>query len=106
RYGSKFGAFIAVKHPKDLPNEVIGKGGNITYAGKAVQRLIEERKIDPEDVIVTTLDSDNRPHKSYFSYLTYEYVLHPSPRTVAFQPLALFLNNIWDVPAPMRVLAT
>jgi hypothetical protein len=25
---------------------------------------------------------------------------------MAFQPVSLFLNNIWDVPAPMRVLAT
>jgi hypothetical protein len=32
--------------------------------------------------------------------------VHPEPRHAAFQPLALFLNNIWDVPAPMRVLAT
>ena len=106
RYGHRFGHFMAVQHPKDLPNEVIGKGGNITYAGRAVQRLVEEKGLDPDNVIVTTLDSDNRPHKQYLSYLTYEYILHPSPRTVAFQPLALFLNNIWDVPAPMRVIAT
>ncbi|HMR72540.1 MAG TPA: hypothetical protein PKD68_00875, partial [Candidatus Saccharibacteria bacterium] len=28
------------------------------------------------------------------------------PRYASFQPMSLFLNNIWDVPAPMRVLAT
>lgn len=106
RYGHRFGHFMAVQHPVDLPNEVIGKGGNITYAGRAVQRMIEDKKLDADNVIVTTLDSDNRPHKRYLSYLTYEYILHPSPRTVAFQPLALFLNNIWDAPAPMRVIAT
>jgi len=106
RYADKFGGFLAVKHPKDLPNEVIGKGGNITYAGRALQRFVEEKGIDTDNVLVTTLDSDNRPHKYYFSYVSYEYLLHPSPRTVAFQPLALFLNNIWDVPAPMRVIAT
>lgn len=106
KYQKRFGEFYLVKHPADLPNEVIGKGGNITYAGKQLQRHIEAKGIDPEHVIVTTLDADNRPHHNYFSYLTYEYIVHPEPRYVAFQPLALFLNNIWDVPAPMRVLAT
>lgn len=105
-YQDKFCAFYVFKHPDGLPNEVIGKGGNITYAGKALVPKLAALGIDPEDVIVTTLDSDNRPHKSYFSYVTYEFIVHPEPRHVAFQPLALFLNNIWDVPAPMRVLAT
>lgn len=105
-YGNQFGDAVAVKHPKDLPDEVIGKGGNITYAGRELQKHLEKKGIDPEDVIVTTLDADNRVHKGYFSYVTYEYIVHPEPRYVAFQPLALFLNNIWDVPAPMRVIAT
>jgi len=106
RYQGKFKDFLLVQHPKDLPGEVIGKGGNITYAGFELQREVKRQGIDPENVIVTTLDADNRPHKSYFAYLTYEYIVHPEPRYVAFQPLALFLNNIWDVPAPMRVIAT
>ncbi len=105
-YHRHFADMIVVKHPKDLPNEVPGKGGNITYAGFELQRVIERQGIDPDNVIVTTLDSDNRPHRSYFAYLTYEYILHPDPRHAAFQPLTLFLNNIWDVPAPMRVVAT
>lgn len=105
-YRDKFHAFYIFKHPDGLPNEVVGKGGNITYAGKNLVPKLAKLGIDPENVIVTTLDSDNRPHGKYFSYVTYEFIVHPEPRHVAFQPLALFLNNIWDVPAPMRVLAT
>jgi len=101
-----FQQFYAVKHPDNMPNEVIGKGGNITFAGRFVEAKIREQGVDPENVIITTLDSDNRPHKTYFSYLTYEYIMHPEPRYTSFQPLSLYLNNIWDVPAPIRVLAT
>ncbi len=106
KYKHAFAHFYLVKHPKDLPNEVIGKGGNITYAGRFLEAEVEKLGINPEHVIVTTLDSDNRPHKTYFSYMTYEYIMHPEPRYTSFQPLSLYLNNIWDVPAPIRVLAT
>lgn len=106
KYGNKFFKFFIVKHPADLPNEVVGKGGNITYAGEYLATELHKLSIDPENVLVTTLDSDNRPHPTYFAYVTYEFIVHPEPRHVAFQPLALFQNNIWDVPAPMRVIAT
>lgn len=106
QYKGNFAEMLLVKHPKDLPNEVPGKGANITYAGFELTRHIEAMHIDPSDVIVTTLDSDNRPHPKYFSHLTYEYIIHPDPYHAAFQPMTLFLNNIWDVPAPMRVVAT
>lgn len=105
QYATKFLEFFLVQHPKDIPNEVLGKGANITYAGKFLGAHIMKSEIDPENIIVTTLDSDNRPHKEYFSYMTYEYIVHPEPRYVSFQPLSLYLNNIWDVPAPIRVLA-
>lgn len=105
-YGHHFFYAAAVKHPTDLKDEVIGKGGNITYAGRFLDRYLDKQGINPDKVIVTTLDSDNRPHESYFAYLTYEYIMTPEHKHRAFQPIALFLNNIWDVPAPMRVLAT
>lgn len=105
-YRGKFADFLIVKHPQDIPGEVPGKGANITYAGFKLHEYVKKHNIHPDNVIVTTLDSDNRPHPGYFAYLTYEYILHPDPRHAAFQPLTLFLNNIWDVPAPMRVVAT
>lgn len=105
-FGDRFYALHVVKHPKDLPGEVIGKGGNITYAGKFLQGWLKKEGITSKNVIVTTLDSDNRPYHSYFDYLTYEYIVHTDRKYLAYQPLALFMNNIWDVPAPMRVIAT
>jgi hypothetical protein len=106
KFASSFKAFHILKHPDGLPDEVRGKGGNITYAGFFLKDWLKEQKIDYSDVIVTTLDSDNRPHATYFDYVTYEYVVHEDRKHLSYQPVSLFLNNIWDAPAPMRVLAT
>lgn len=106
KYAKYFHSFHIVKHPKDIPNEVVGKGGNITYAGKWLQQYLHSQKIAFSNVIVTTMDCDNKPHKYYFDYLTYEYITHEDRKHLSYQPICLFTNNIWDVPAPMRVLAT
>jgi cellulose synthase/poly-beta-1,6-N-acetylglucosamine synthase-like glycosyltransferase len=105
-FGDKFFAFHIVEHPDGLPNEVVGKGGNITHAGKFLAQWMPTVGIEYKDVIVTTLDSDNRPHKGYFDYVTYEYIVHEDRKHLSYQPISLFLNNIWDAPAPMRVVAT
>ena len=104
-YGQKFKYAMAVKHPL-TPNEVRGKGGNISYAAKKLQDYLRETNIDPDTVMVTTLDSDNRPHKNYFSNLSYLFAVTPEPKYVSYQPLPMYTNNIWDAPAPMRVIAT
>ena len=106
KYASKFVDFVLVKHPRDLPDEVVGKGGNITFAGKHMQKWLDEKGIEYKNVLVTTLDADNRPHSVYFDYALYEFVVHEDRKHLAFQPISLFLNNIWDVPALMRVVAT
>lgn len=106
RYADQFHSFHIVKHPKDLPNEVIGKGGNITYAGKWLKGYLKQQGIAFSDVIVTTMDCDNKPDRQYFDYLTYEYIVREDRKHLSYQPICLFTNNIWDVPAPMRVVAT
>lgn len=104
-YKDKFMYAEAAKHI-DQPNEVIGKGGNITAAGRRLKEYLEEQNIDPAKVMVTTLDSDNRPHPNYLAALTYTFLLTPNPLQVSYQPIPIFTNNIWDAPAPMRVIAT
>lgn len=105
-YGANFYHAEAYKHPRDIPGEVIGKGGNITYAGRQLQKYLEKEGIDPLKVVVTTLDADNRPHKKYLAALSYMYCVAPDPVKASYQPLPMFTNNIWDAPAPMRVIAT
>ena len=105
-YGDQFMDFVLSKHPKDLPNEVVGKGGNITYAGHRLKEYCDRNKIAYDKVIVTTLDCDNRPHPKYFDAVAYEYIVNENRNNMSYQPVALFINNIWDVPAPMRILAT
>lgn len=105
KYKSKFFYAEAVKHPR-MPNEVAGKGGNITFAARKLEKFIKKEGIDPDKVIVTTLDADNRPDPQFLSYVTYEYIIDLDHKYRAYQPISVYMNNIWDVPAPMRVLAT
>lgn len=106
QYRDNFMYAVAIKHPKGLPGEIIGKGGNITFAGWKLKKYLEEQKIDPLKVIVTSLDADNRPHRYYLPVLTYAYCNCEDPVRASFQPVAMYTNNIWDAPAPMRVVAT
>lgn len=103
-FGSKFLYATTTMHI-DQPNEIIGKGGNVTWAARQLLKYFEERKINFKNVMVTTLDSDNRLHPNYFAHLSYSYILTKDRKHCSYQPLALYTNNIWDVPAAMRVLA-
>ncbi|MGH7142009.1 MAG: glycosyltransferase [Candidatus Saccharimonadales bacterium] len=105
-YKDRFFYAAAIKHPKNIEGEIIGKGGNITFAGRQLQKYLEHKHINPLNVVVTTLDADNHPDKEYLACLSYTYVLCPNPVQAAFQPISMYTNNIWDAPAPMRVLAT
>lgn len=105
-YKTGFMDAFAIGHPRDMKGEVIGKGGNITYAARQLQTYLEEHSIDAERVVVTTLDADNRPDKQYFNTLTYTYIVAPDPIHASYQPVSLYTNNIWDAPAPSRVIAT
>ncbi|HUA12905.1 MAG TPA: hypothetical protein VL989_00145 [Candidatus Sulfotelmatobacter sp.] len=105
-YKDKFQYAEAVKHPANVPNEVIGKGSNITCAGRKLAKYIAKEKIDPKKVLVTTLDSDNRVDRRYFAALSYLYCVVPNPLRASYQPVAMYTNNIWDAPTMMRVIAT
>jgi hypothetical protein len=105
-YKHHFHHAMAVRHPANIPNEVIGKGGNVTFAGRELEKYLAAEQIDPFNVVVTTLDSDNRVDKKYLSALTYLYCVAPDPVRASYQPLPMYTNNIWDAPIPMRVIAT
>lgn len=100
-----FKDFLLVKHPANLPNEVKGKGPNLTYAGNYVASYVKSKHIPVENVIITSLDSDNRMHEKYLDSVAYEFITHWDRQHLSYQPVSLFMNNIWDAPAPTRVIA-
>lgn len=105
KFKGVFKEFMLVKHPKDMAGEVIGKGPNLTYAGSFLTDKVQKLKIPIENVIVTSLDSDNRMAPRYLDAVAYEFVVHPNRQRLSYQPVSLFMNNIWDAPAPTRVVA-
>lgn len=105
KYLKSFADFLAVCHPDGLPGELKGKGANLTYAGRATLEYAKNKNINPEKTLVTSIDADNRLHRQYLSRLSYAYCVNPNRLHTSFQPICLFLNNIWDVPAPVRVIA-
>lgn len=104
-YHTTFKDMIAIKHPADLPGEAKAKAGNITYAAKHLTELIKQYELTAEQVIVTTLDVDNRPSSNYFAETAYRYAITPKRMRNSYQPIPMFFNNIWDAPALMRVIA-
>lgn len=103
-YKDKFYYAEAVEH-KLLNREIPGKGANATFCGRRVAQWAKQKGIDPSKVLVTTLDADNRTDKNYFSLLTYIYLSAENRKQKSYQPVTLYNNNIWDVPAIMRICA-
>lgn len=104
-YEHQFGHFMITNHPGDVPGEVRGKGPNITWSGRRALDWINSQKIPIEDVIVTTLDADNRVDRNYFANLTWAFLNAPDPVHKSFQPLPMFFNNIWQVPLVVKLTA-
>ncbi len=104
-FAPRFAAFIAVEHPAGLPDEIAGKGANITYAARELRSWLRLKEIDPADVVVTTLDCDNRVHPHYFASVTCAFVRDADRARRSYQPISTFVNNLWHAPAPTRVVA-
>lgn len=104
KYRSRFGHLWTTFHP-DIAGEVKGKSSNNAWGGKlAKQLLIDEAGIPIEDVTITSEDADALFDKQYFSYLTYDFLKSKQRYRCAWQGSIVFYNNIWKVPAPIRIL--
>ena len=107
KYKDKFAHFINVKHPRDLPGEMAGKGSNIAYAAEeARKRVLNTNNIKYDEVLVSAFDIDTRVYPQYFFCLTWHFLTSENPFRSSFQPVPVYNNNIWDAPAIMRIVAT
>lgn len=105
-FGNDFKDILFFMH-EDVIGEARGKGSNLYSAGHKFWEYFSKKypDIPTEDVLATTLDADHIMHKDYLANLTYKYIIDANRDRKTYQPIALLFNNIWDAPAPSRVLA-
>ena len=105
-FNSKFFKFLVTWHPQNLTGEVAGKGSNETWAAKiAKEKIIDPLKINYENLIFSPFDVDTCVFPKYFSCLTYQYLTSENPAKTSFQPVPLYINNIWQAPAISRIFS-
>lgn len=105
-FGGTFGALLVTEHPAQLPGEIPGKGSNETWMARVATRtLIDPRTIPYEQIVVSVFDVDTQVPADYFARLTYVFCTCPHPQRSSFQPIPLFLNNIYKAPALGRIIS-
>ncbi len=105
KFAHVFGHLWSTKHP-DIHGEIKGKSSNTAWgAKKAKKLLVDQAGLAIEDITITSEDADAILHPYYFSYLTYGFLSSDKPYNKSWQASICFYNNIWQVPAPIRVLA-
>lgn len=106
QFGKTFGHVWTTFHP-DIEGEVKGKSSNTSWGAKhAKQLLVDKYHVPIEQITISSEDADALFHPSYFCYLAYEFLKSPKPFNRIWQGGIVFYNNIWQVPSPVRVLAS
>lgn len=101
-----FGSLAFTYHP-DITGEVKGKSSNTAWGARyAKEHVLKKYHIPLEKATITSEDADAIFHQHYFSYLTYAFLTSKARFNRIWQGSIRFYNNIWEVPAPVRVLAS
>lgn len=106
KYASAFAEIHVTVHPADLPGEIPGKSANMSWAASEVYPvLVGERGIPAERMTVTSCDADSVLHPRYFEALSDLFANDERRYGMFWQAPLHFDNNLWQVPAPIRVTA-
>ena len=105
-FGNVFFKFLITLHPDDIEGEIAGHGSNGTWiTANAVKRIIDPLHIPHENVIVSSFDIDCCVPPNYFAILAYYYLTVENPLRTSYQPIPLYLNNIWQTPPVSRIFS-
>jgi hypothetical protein len=103
-YADSFLEMLVTVHPAGLPDETRGKSSNEAWAAREAYRdLVGRGIIDPDLTTITSCDADTQFPDQYFECLTYKFATDPMRYRRFWQAPIFFYNNIWQVPAPLRI---
>lgn len=105
-FAGRFAHILITVHPADRPGEIAGKGANQAWAARqAKRRLVDQLGIPISHLTLTSCDADSLLHPRYFAALTRLFASDAKRHCRFWHAPVFYHNNIWDVPAPIRVLA-
>ncbi len=104
-FSKNFGGVLASYHP-DIAGEVKGKSSNESFGAKlAYKELVKGGKIDINFSTISSVDADSVFDKQYLAYLTYSFLTDEKRHNKFWQSANVNYSNMWEVPAPIRVIA-
>jgi cellulose synthase/poly-beta-1,6-N-acetylglucosamine synthase-like glycosyltransferase len=105
-FGNIFGHFLVTVH-RLQPGEVAGKSSNERYAAlEAKKHLVDGLGYDINYLTISSCDADHVYHPKYFSALAFHFLDNPQRYLRFWQPVVLFYNNFWSLPALTRITNT
>jgi hypothetical protein len=103
-FKDSFYKFLVTFHPYGLKGEVRGKSSNQAWAAnEAYDALVERGGLNLDHLTITSCDADTLFPPQYFDALAYFFATEPQRYRRFWQAPIFFYNNIWQVPAPLRV---
>lgn len=105
-YGDIFGGLWTTMHP-DIEGEVKGKSSNTAWGAKELIQIVRSKKgFNPDFATISSEDADALYDPQYFAALSVQFLNNKDRYYRIWQGSIRFYNNIWTVPAPVRVLAS
>lgn len=106
-FDSIFGALLSYVHPDGIIGEVKGKGPNINWAVQSFEKeFLAMKNIPAADILISSVDCDAQFHPHHCTNFALHYLDNQKKADTIYQFIPMYHNNIWDVPALMRVVAT
>ena len=105
KYGQYFHTILKTVHPADLKGEIKSKSSNATWGAKEIKKYLDKNKINYDQVILHNFDADTKTRPQFFHYVAYKYLTTDINQPTSYQPIHVYLNNMWEAPAAVRVVA-
>lgn len=102
KFKNKFADIIISYHILQS-NEEPGKASNQTFACKVIDGYLKQRKINPQNVLITICDADSQLSENYLSYLTYIFLKDKERNYHFYAAPVLLYGNFWRLPFFVRI---
>jgi cellulose synthase/poly-beta-1,6-N-acetylglucosamine synthase-like glycosyltransferase len=81
---------VNIVHPAEVPSEGKVKWANISYVMREYEKM---EKLDPDSTFVSTIDTDTKVEKKFFSIITERFLMTDERHRAIYQYTPIYSNN-------------